>query len=358
MTESSANSHKADAFTQPLIEQLRRHPKRIVFPDGNDLRVLQVARELVRLEAAIPLLLGSREEIKALAALHEIDLSNVRVLDPARSCELDLFCERLSRIERYRGVELSNAREIISRPLRFAAMMTQYGHADAIVAGNTSVPAAIFRALLHLVKPLPNVPRVFSAVAAVAPHLTGFGKEGVLFLADCGLNVEPAVEELASFGVETGKLAHHYLGRRSRVVFLSHSTKGSSQMPSARKVEAATNLARQQVLSGALDMDVDGELQLDVALDPAAAEIKLPGQELQQSPDVLIFPNLDAGHIALKLLDHVAGARIYGQLILGLARPAAQVTRTVDFDSLLGTALAVGVEAIKYHQLYPDGEVG
>ena len=357
MTESSATTYEADVFTKPLIDQLQRHPKRIVFPDGEDLRVLQVAQELVRLRAATPILLGSREAIEALAAEEGIDLTNSRVLEPAQSCELDLFCERLCRIERYRGEELPNAREIISRPLLFAAMMTQYGHADAFVAGNTSLPAAVFRALLHLVKPLPQVPRVFSAVAAVAPQLESFGDEGFLFLADCGLNVDPSVEELASFGVETGKLAHHYLGRSARVVFLSHSTKGSTKTPSALKVVAATDLARRQVLSGGLEVEVDGELQLDVALDPEAAEVKLPGQKLQSSPDVLVFPNLDAGHIALKLLQHVAGARIYGQLILGLARPAAQVPRTVGVEALLGTALAVGVEAIKYHQLYPDGEV-
>jgi phosphotransacetylase len=236
-------------------------------------------------------------------------------------------------------------------------MMIQYGHADAFVGGNGSTPAAVFRALLHLVKPLPEVPRAFSAVVAVGPHLASFGSGGILFLADCGVNADPAVVELAAIGVETGKLANHYLGRTPRVVFLSHSTKGTSNMPSARRVAAATELARQQVIGGVLDIEVDGELQLDVALDPEAAEIKLPGRELKRAADALIFPNLDAGHIAVKLLQHVAGARIYGQIIVGLARPAAQVPRTVGIDSLLGTALAVGVEAIKYHQLYPDGEV-
>lgn len=357
MTTSSAIIPEADAFTRPLIEKLRNHPKRIVFSDGCDLRVLQVAQELVRLELGAPVVLGRKDEIRSLAKENGIDLTFVNVLDPAQSCERELFCERLKRIERYRGIELANAEEVVVQPHYFASMMIQYGHADGMVGGNLSLPAAVFRPLLQLVKPLPKVPRVFSAVVAVAPHLAHFGEEGVLFLADCGLNNEPAVDQLAAIGVETGKLARHYLGRRPRAVFLSHSTMGSSKTPSAQKVKAATELAHKLVVDGAVDLEVDGELQLDVALDPSAAEIKLPGLDRRKPADVLVFPNLDAGHMCLKLLQHVAGAQIYGQLILGLARPAAQVPRTISPAALFGTALAVGGEAIKYHEIYPDGEV-
>ena len=357
MIDSSAIFPEPDAFTRPLIDNLRSHPKRIVFADGNDLRVLQVAQEMVRLEAGIPIVLGPREEILEKAKAHGIDLTFVRVLDPRESSEQELFCQRLERIERYRGIELANACEVVVQPHFFAAMMIQYGHADGMVGGNTSLPSTVFRALLHLVKPLPGVPRAFSAVVAVGSHLRHFGEKGVMFLADCGLNPEPTVEQLASIGVETGKLAHHYLGRRPRAVFLSHSTKGSSHMPSAERVKAATELAYQLVHEQGVDLEVDGELQADVALDPEAAETKLPEMERRRPADVLVFPNLDAGHISLKLLQHVAGAQIYGQLILGLARPAAQVPRTIQPAALLGTALAVGVEAVKYHELYPDGEV-
>jgi phosphotransacetylase len=106
-----------------------------------------------------------------------------------------------------------------------------------------------------------------------------------------------------------------------------------------------------------LDISIEGELQADVALDPSAAEIKLPAAEARPTADVLVFPNLDAAHISLKLLHHVAGAEIYGQLILGLSRPAAQVSRTATADVIFGTAAAIAVEAIKFHQLYPDGEI-
>jgi phosphotransacetylase len=120
---------------------------------------------------------------------------------------------------------------------------------------------------------------------------------------------------------------------------------------------AAASLAQAEVLKNFLEIDIEGELQADVALDPSAAEVKLPGADARPTADVLVFPNLDAAHIALKLLQHVAGAQTYGQFIMGLSRPAAQVPRTASVQTIFGTAVAIAVEAIKFHQLYPDGEV-
>lgn len=357
MAETVQTIEEADGFIQPLVEKLRRHPKRIVFSDGNDPRVLAVAQQMVRMELGTPILLGPRDEIHGRAKELGIDLAFVNVLNPPEASDLPLFCERLKRIQRYKGVELANACEVVEQPHHFGGMMIQYGQADGMVAGNASNGAGVVRALLHMVKPNPAVPRVFSATVLAAPHLAHFGSDGVLFMADTGVNDELSVEQMATIAVETGALARHYLGRRPRVAMLSHSTMGSASTPAARKVAAATELARKQAAASAIDLEIDGEIQADVALDAIAAEVKLPRMETKEPADVLVFPNLDAAHISLKLLHHVAGARVYGQFVMGLARPAAQVTRTVDATSLFGTALAVGVEAIKYHDLYPDGEM-
>ncbi len=358
MADSNQAIQEADAFVRPLVEKLRRHPKRIVFSDGNDPRVLRVAEQMVRMELGTPILLGPRDEIRGRAKELGVDLTFVNVLNPPEASDLPLFCERLKRIQRYRGLESDNACEVVVQPHQFAAMMIQYGQADGMVAGNTSVPAAVMRALLHMVKPNPAIPRVYSATVLVAPHLQNFGRDGVLFLADTGVNDELSVDLMAAIAVETGQLARLFFGRRPRVAMLSHSTMGSAATPGARKVAAATELARKQAAAKQADLEIDGEIQADVALDAMAADVKLPKMETKPPVDVLVFPNLDAAHISLKLLRHVAGARVYGQFIMGLARPAAQVTRTVDITSLFGTALAVGVEAIKYHELYPDGEMG
>lgn len=345
-------------FTAPLLEKLKRHPKRIVFTEGEDLRVLRVAERLVKAQAAVPILLGNRQRIRQLAKENSVDLTWVNVLEPKESGDFALFCRRLVKIERYRRMEIKDPADIMARPHYFGAMMVQYGQADALIGGNLALPATLFRALLHTIKPLPEVPRIFATTVMTGSQLQHFGGDGLVFFSDSGLTPNPKPFELASIAVETGKLAHHILGRPPRVAMLSHSTKGSAGTEEARKVVAATAIAEKRVRQDELlEMFIDGEVQADVAMDPDAAEVKLADPGVRKSADVLVFPNLDAANICVKLLRHCAGATTYGQLLLGLARPTAQVSRTATEETIFGVAALVGVEAIKFHELYPDGEV-
>ena len=347
---ADSNLDQPNALTDMLYRKLKRHPKRIVFTDGEDIKVLRVAQRMVAMEIGVPILLGNKEKICQMAADESISMTFVSVIDPAQASDLELFCHRLKKTNRFQGRDILNPEEIMSRPHNFGAMMVQYGHADGMIAGNQSMPATVFRSVITMIKPLKNVPRVFGAMIMVAPHLKHFGRDGILFMADCGVIPEPDVKQLASIAVETGKLALHFLGRTPRVAMLSHSTKGSAQSQSAKKMAAATVLAKKMISDGRLDIEISGEIQIDVALDASAAEIKTPDVKAHQPSDVLVFPNLDAGHIAFKLLQHVGGAQNYGQLIMGLARPAAQVPRTVTEETLLGTAAILGGEAIKLHE--------
>lgn len=339
-----------------LLGQLRRHPKRVVFTDGEDPRVLEAAARLVAAEAAAPILLGNRDRIRALAAEHAIPLKFIHLIDPPLAGDFNLFCQRLANIARYRTLPMADPAEIVARPHYFGALMVQYGQADAVVGGNRSAVAPFCRALIQMIKPLPQVPKIFGTMLLTGSHLRNLGGDGLLLLADCGLIPQPTVEELAAIALETGKLARHLLGRPPHVALLSHSTKGSATTPDAKRMAAAAALARSQAAAEFLDIEIEGELQADVAVDPAAAEIKLPGANVRPSADVLVFPSLDAAHISFKLLRHCAGAQVYGQLILGLARPAAHVAPTATVETIFGTAAAVAVEAIKYHLLYPDSD--
>ncbi len=356
MSDFPSQSPSATPVTSQLLEQLRRHPKRVVFTDGEDLRVLQAAARLVAEQAIAPILLGDRDRIRALAAANGVSLRFIHLIDPPHASDFKLFCQRLENIARYRTLQMAAAEEIVARPHYFGALMVQYGQADAIVSGNQSSPAAFYRALIQTIKPLPHVPKIFATTLIQGAHLKHLGGDGLLFLADCGLIPHPSVEELAAIALETGKLARHFLGRAPLVAMLSHSTKGSASTPDAKRMAAAAALAREQAAAEFLEIEIEGELQADVALDPAAAELKLPGADARRSADVLVFPNLDAAHISLKLLEHCAGAQTYGQIILGLTRPAAQVAPTATVETLFGTAAAVAVEAIKYHLLYPDSD--
>lgn len=356
MSDFPSKPNSGENAINVLLDQLRRHPKRVVFTEGEDVRVLTAAARLVENEAVAPILLGNRERIRTLAKENDISMKFIHTIDPPLASDFGIFCQRVENMSRYRTVSIGTPEEIVAKPHYFGSLMVQYGQADAVVGGNKALPAAYFRALINTIKPLSSVPKMFGTTILSAPHLQHMGGSGLLFLADTGLVPNPDIQQLAAIALETGKLAHHFLGRKIRVAMLSHSTKGSASTPDAQKIAAAAVLARETALAKFLDIEIEGEIQADVALDPAAAEIKLPGAEQRQSADVLVFPNLDAAHISLKLLQHVGGAQNYGQLLLGLARPAAQVPRTATVETIFGTAAAVAVEAIKYHQLYPDGD--
>lgn len=356
MSDLPTETPARNDVVQHLLDHLRRHPKRVVFTEGEDLRVIRAAARLVDEQVVAPILLGNREKIRGMAQEAGIPMKFIHIIDPPKASDFRLFCQRVENMDRYRSRQLGNPEEIVARPHYFGALMVQYGQADAVLGGNQAMPAAYFRALLHMIKPLPHVPKIFGASVMIAPHLKHLGSSGILLLADTALIPNPEVEDLAAIALETGKLAHHFLGRKPLVAMLSHSTKGSAGTPDARRMAAAAALAQASALKDFLDIDIEGELQADVALDAEAAEVKLPGAGTRPTADVLVFPNLDAAHISLKLLQHVAGAQTYGQLIMGLARPAAQVSRAASEQTIFGTAAAIAVEAIKYHQLYPNAD--
>jgi phosphate acetyltransferase len=231
-------------------------------------------------------------------------------------------------------------------------MMLAMHQADGFVAGARQSTAGVLRPLFQIIKPAPRINTLCSCMVLEVED-SRFGENGVLFLADCGVVEEPSVEQLADIAVSTAQLARHLLGVRPRVALLSFSTKGSSSHPSAGKVQAATALAEQKALEAKLDAEFDGELQADAALVPEIAARKLPDSKLGGNANVLIFPDLNSGNIASKLVRHLAHANAYGQIILGLDRPAADVSRGSNAHDILGVAAIVGVQSVDYAKLYP-----
>jgi phosphate acetyltransferase len=166
------------------------------------------------------------------------------------------------------------------------------------------------------------------------------------------------VAQLADIAVSTAQLAHQLLGIRPRVALLSYSTKGSATHPSIGKVQAATGLAQKIAHDTNVEADFDGELQVDAALVPEIAARKLPESQVAGRANVLIFPDLNAGNIASKLIQHVAKAHAYGQILLGMDRPSADVSRGANAHDVLGVAAIVGLQSISYKELYPDADPG
>src|SRR2546429_1459167 len=340
-------------FIGGVIEKLQRHPKRIVFPEGSEPRVLQAARQFHSLRLGAPILLGERSKIKELAEALNISLEGIRIINPAESAELDNFAHRFETLRRSKGMKEFEAREAMLQPNYFGAMMVAMHQADGFVSGANQISGSVLRPLFQIIKVAPQATTA-SSCQVMEVEDSRFGENGVLFMGDCGVIPDPTVDQLADIALSTAQLARQLLGVRPRVALLSFSTKGSASHPSAGKVQAATALAERKAHDKQVEADFDGELQVDAALVPEIAARKLPDSKVGGVANVLIFPDLNAGNIASKLVRHIARANAYGQILLGLDRPAADVSRGSNAHDILGVAAIVGVQSIAYHQLYPD----
>jgi phosphate acetyltransferase len=346
-------------FISSVIEKLQRHPKRIVFPEGTEPRVLQAARQFHALRLGVPILLGDRARITEAADALNVSLDGIRTINPAESEDLDNFARRFKLLRHYTGKRMKTleAREAVLQPNYFGAMMLAMHQADGFVAGTRQITASVLRPLFQTIKPAPHMSSVSSCLVMEVED-SRLGEDGVLFMADCDVIEEPSVEQLADIAVSTAQLARHLLGVRPRVALLSFSTKGSGTHASVGKVQAATALAGQKALERKLDADFDGELQIDAALVPEIAARKLPDSKLAGTANVLIFPDLNSGNIASKLARLVGRANAYGHILLGLDRSAADVSRGSNMHDILGVAAIVGVQSIDYQVLYPGaGEI-
>jgi phosphate acetyltransferase len=339
-------------FIGTVIEKLQRHPKRVVFPEGTEPRVLQAARQFHSLRLGAPVLLGDRTRIKEAAARLNVSLEGIRIITPETSDELDAFVQRFLMLRRSKGVREEEAREIMVKPNHFGAMMVAMHQVDGLVSGTNEITGSVLRPLFQIIKVAPKTTTASSCMVMEVED-SRFGENGVLFMADCGVIPDPTVEQLSDIAVATARLARHLLNVRPRVGLLSFSTKGSATHPSIGKVQAATALAQQHADQAGLEADFDGELQIDAALVEEIARLKVPESRVAGRANVLVFPDLNSGNIGSKLLRHVARANAYGQILLGLDRPAADVSRGSSAHDILGVAAIVGVQAIDYHLLYP-----
>jgi phosphate acetyltransferase len=344
-------------FIESVFDKLRSHPKRVVFPEGNEPRVLAAASEFVQLQLGVAVLLGKPEEIEASAEKARISLKKINIIDPESAEDLPLFIKRIETLSRYKGIAEADARKIVTNPNYFGALMLQNGQVDGLVGGATSNSGSILRPLFQLIKPLPGIKAISSCVVLQVPDVT-LGEKGVFTFADCGVIPNPTVEQLATIALESARLSRQLTGSIPRVAMLSYSTKGSAQTQDTEKIVAATAMAKQLLFERNQAGEVDGELQVDTALIKEIAEIKAPGSPVAGQANVLVFPDLNSGNIAVKLVHRLAGGEAYGQILLGLEKPAADLSRGASVHEIVGVAAIVSMQAIEYRRLYPEQGAG
>lgn len=336
-----------------LVDRLQRHPKRVVFPEGNDPRVLQAARQWVTRRMGVPVVLGERGAIKESAARLDLNVQGMRIIDPARSEDLEPFAEQLEKWRKVKGMTAAEARRLVADTNYFATMMLAEGQVDALVSGATVTASSALRPLFQIIPKLEHV-QTASSLMILDFEEKPVGSEGSLFLADCGVIPEPTAAQLADIAVSTAIIAHHLTNDRPRVAMLSWASRSSSRQPSVVKMREATELARRKALSTALPMEIDGEMQADAALDATVAAMKGFSTAVGGRANVLIFPDLNSGNIAFKLVQSLAGGNAFGQIITGLSRPAAEISRGASAHDVFGAAAIVGCQAIDRRLLYGD----
>jgi len=339
-----------------LAERLKRHPKRVVFPEGSDPRILQAARKFTTRGLGVPILLGDRAQIKANAEQLDISLDRIRIIEPRRSSEWDGFVTKFQGLRRFKNFKEKEIESYLDNTNYFATMMLATAQADAIVSGATSTASSALRPLLQII-PLQDNMSTMSSLNIFDLEDPETGKDRELFLADCAVIPNPTSEQLCDIAVTTAALRYHLTNSKPRVALLSYSSKSvSSKNPTIAKIKAATEMARKKAHELGIPMEIDGELQVDAALDSVIAKTKKIDGPVAGRANVLIFPDLHSGNIAAKLIDVLTRARNYGPILTGLSKPAAEISRGATASDIFGTAVMVATQAIDHRLLYPTDQ--
>jgi malate dehydrogenase (oxaloacetate-decarboxylating)(NADP+) len=307
-TLESRLSHGKEIMRR-VIHKAQRAPRKIVFPEGAEAKVLRASQIILDEGIAKPILLGSEPAIRAEIRALDLDLEGIEIIDPTRSPKRELYADAYYRLRKRKGMTRRDAERQMLRMINFGMMMVEAGDADGIVAGLTQNYPATIRPALQIIRPLPGI----STIAGVYMLVL---KKDVLFITDATVNIDPTAEALADIAILAARKVQKF-DIVPRIAMLSFSNFGSTRHPLAEKMARAAALVHER----APELTVDGEVMADTAVSPEIIEALYPFSALKDGANVLVCPNLEAANIACKLLGKLGGAEVYGPLLVGMRKP-------------------------------------
>jgi len=320
-------------FVSELTKKAQQNPKRIVLPEGHDQRVVNAASIAQKLGIAKITLLGEEKIIKEKAKGLGVSLSGVEILDYKKAKDFKEYANSYHEIRKHKGVSPEDAQKfLLEKPVFFGALMVRKSVVDAFVAGAVSTSGDVARAAIYCVG-LDRKVGTLSSSFVIQIENSPYGEKGLFLFADCAIVTDPSPAQLAGISFSTAKLFKALLNKEPRVALLSYSTKGSAEGPSVDKVRKALKIATEKYP----ELLIDGELQLDSALDIEIAKKKCPQSHVAGRANVLIFPDLNSGNIGYKLVNRLANAKAVGPLLQGLAKPCSDLSRGCSVQDIVDT---------------------